>query len=171
MSLWPAASLPLTDPARRAFMSNGSCFGGSHIASKKEIMDMLKLAAEKNVRPWVDQVLPMSEAGKAIQGVKDNKVGSQRILPCMFTTEDFPIGPIPIRVEERLEVKRVKCSNQVVSTSITARRVIGMRQQVPIVPPPRCGNEPPRRSGRHAYLSRYPVLPFLKGSIDAVVKP
>jgi hypothetical protein len=64
------------DPSRRAFMSNGSCFGGSHIASKKEIKEMLKLAAEKNVRPWVDQVLPMSEAGKAIQGVADNKVST-----------------------------------------------------------------------------------------------
>lgn len=78
---------------------------------------MLKLAAEKNVRPWVDQVLPMSEAGKAIQGVKDNKVGPERILLYMCTTKDFSIGPIPIRVEERLEVKRVKYRNQVVFIS------------------------------------------------------
>lgn len=82
-------------------MSNCSAFGGSHIGSKKEILEMLKLAAEKNVRPWVDQVLPMSEAGKAIQGVKDNKVSSF----CRMKgsgADLLAIGPIPIRSQARL---------------------------------------------------------------------
>lgn len=82
-------------------MSNCSAFGGSHIASKKEIMEMLKLAAEKNVRPWVDQVLPMSEAGKAIQGVKDNKVRSAR-LQGEADADLLATGPIPIRPQAGL---------------------------------------------------------------------
>ena len=69
----PDANTPWEIPGM-ALLGNGSCLGGSHIGSKKEILAMLDLAAEKGVRPWVDQILPMSEAGRAIQGVKDNKV-------------------------------------------------------------------------------------------------
>ena len=35
-----------------AFILNNSFFGGSHLGSKKEAVEMLKLAAEKNVKPW-----------------------------------------------------------------------------------------------------------------------
>lgn len=41
---------------------------------------MLKLAAEKGVRPIIDQVLPMSQAGKAIEAVKNNKVRYRFVL-------------------------------------------------------------------------------------------
>ncbi|KAJ9116270.1 hypothetical protein QFC24_006787 [Naganishia onofrii] len=75
----PDANTPWEIPGM-ALLGNGSCLGGSHIGSKKEILAMLDLAAEKGVRPWVDQILPMSEAGKAIQGVKDNKVRYRYVL-------------------------------------------------------------------------------------------
>jgi hypothetical protein len=87
-------------------MSNCSAFGGSHIASKKEILEMLKLAAEKNVRPWVDQVLPMSEAGKAIQGVEDNKVSSFGNV-VVAGADFFVIGPIPIRPQAGLGLSAI----------------------------------------------------------------
>ena len=35
-----------------AFALNNSFFGGSHIGSKKEAVEMLELAVEKKVRPW-----------------------------------------------------------------------------------------------------------------------
>ncbi len=57
-----------------AFAPNASCIGGSHIGSKKECLAMLKIASEKNVRPIIDQVLPMSQAAKAIESVKTNQV-------------------------------------------------------------------------------------------------
>lgn len=41
---------------------------------------MLKLAAEKNVRPIIDQVFPMKDAAKAIKGVKENKVRYRYVL-------------------------------------------------------------------------------------------
>jgi alcohol dehydrogenase (NADP+) len=41
---------------------------------------MLKLASEKNVRPILDEVLPMSQAGKAIEAVKTNKVRYRFVL-------------------------------------------------------------------------------------------
>lgn len=31
---------------------NGSYFGGSHLGSKKEAVEMLKLAAESHLKPW-----------------------------------------------------------------------------------------------------------------------
>jgi alcohol dehydrogenase (NADP+) len=42
--------------------------------------EMLKLAAEKNIRPVIDEILPMSQAGKAIENVKNNKVRYRYVL-------------------------------------------------------------------------------------------
>ena len=33
-------------------LKNGCFVGGSHIGSKKECLEMLKIAAEKQIRPW-----------------------------------------------------------------------------------------------------------------------
>ena len=59
---------------------NGTSIGSSHIGSKVEAYEMLKLAAEKGVKPIIDQILPMSQAGKAIQAVHDNKVRYRFVL-------------------------------------------------------------------------------------------
>lgn len=63
-----------------AMASNASSIGTTHIGSKKEANEMLKLAAEKGVRPVIDQVLPMKEAGKAVEAVKNNKVRYRFVL-------------------------------------------------------------------------------------------
>ena len=34
------------------FASNACFFGGSHIGSKKEALEMLDLAAKKGIKPW-----------------------------------------------------------------------------------------------------------------------
>lgn len=44
-----------------SFLSNGGSFGSSLLGSKAEALDMLKLAAEKGVRPMVEEI-PISEA-------------------------------------------------------------------------------------------------------------
>ncbi|WRT67963.1 uncharacterized protein IL334_004937 [Kwoniella shivajii] len=64
----------------QAMASNASALGASHIGSKKEVNQMLKLAAEKGIRPIIDQVLPMSQAGKAIEAVKNNDVRYRFVL-------------------------------------------------------------------------------------------
>lgn len=50
-----AVGLPDDDlPPVNAFtlLNNGSKIGGSHIGTKEECIEMLKLAAEKGVKPW-----------------------------------------------------------------------------------------------------------------------
>ncbi|KZO92823.1 NADPH-dependent alcohol dehydrogenase [Calocera viscosa TUFC12733] len=62
-----------------AFTTNGSLFGGSKIGSKKEALAMLKLAAEKGVKPWIEE-LPMSKAGEAVERLKKNDVRYRFVL-------------------------------------------------------------------------------------------
>ncbi|WWC88653.1 uncharacterized protein L201_003566 [Kwoniella dendrophila CBS 6074] len=71
---------PWKDLQPQAMASNAACIGGSHIGSKKEVNQMLKLAAEKGIKPIIDEVLPMSQAAKAIEGVKNNKVRYRYVL-------------------------------------------------------------------------------------------
>lgn len=39
--------------------SNAGYIGGSHIGSKKECLDMLKLVADKGVHPWIQVRAPV----------------------------------------------------------------------------------------------------------------
>ncbi|KAJ3551207.1 hypothetical protein NM688_g4840 [Phlebia brevispora] len=68
-------------PTLHAFdlVPNGAYIGGSHVGSKTECMEMLKLAAEKGVKPWIEE-LPMSQVKDAIQGVLHNKVRYRYVL-------------------------------------------------------------------------------------------
>ncbi|OJT06217.1 NADP-dependent alcohol dehydrogenase 6 [Trametes pubescens] len=75
----PDVDQPL--PAIHPFdvMNNGSLVGGSHIGSKEDMLEMLALAAEKGVKPWI-QELPMKDAGKALEGVQAGKVRYRYVL-------------------------------------------------------------------------------------------
>ncbi|TLS23516.1 uncharacterized protein PpBr36_06083 [Pyricularia pennisetigena] len=66
---------PMPELTAFAFAPNAAKLTGSHLGNHQEMDDMLKLAAEKNVKPWVETV-DVSEEGckKAVEGVKDNKV-------------------------------------------------------------------------------------------------
>merc|ERR1712225_94696 len=70
---------PLPQIPAFAFASNGAFFGGTHIGNKKECVEMLKLAASKGIKTWVEE-LSMKDASKAVQGVKDNKVRYRYVL-------------------------------------------------------------------------------------------
>lgn len=52
---------------------------GSLIGSPAEISEMLNLAAEKNVQPWI-QERPMKEANQAIQDMEDGKARYRYVL-------------------------------------------------------------------------------------------
>ena len=47
------------------FISKGVKLGGSMIGSPRQIEEMLKLAAEKGVKPWINKY-PLREANKAV---------------------------------------------------------------------------------------------------------
>jgi alcohol dehydrogenase (NADP+) len=48
--------------------------------AQTEILEMLDLMVEKNIRPIIHEILPMSRAGEAIEGVKTNKVRYRYVL-------------------------------------------------------------------------------------------
>lgn len=54
-------------------------FSGSLIGSPSEICEMLELAAEKKVHPWIEEV-PMKEANKAIQDMDAGKARYRYVL-------------------------------------------------------------------------------------------
>ncbi|KDN53332.1 GroES-like protein [Tilletiaria anomala UBC 951] len=63
----------------QAFAGNGCFFGSSHIGSRKEVLSMLKLAADKEIKPWIE-VLPMSRCSEAVKRVSDNDVKYRFVL-------------------------------------------------------------------------------------------
>jgi alcohol dehydrogenase (NADP+) len=66
---------PLPQLMAQDFAPNGSSMGTSHIGCRTEALAMLKLVAEKKLKPMIETV-EISEDGckKVVQGVHDNKV-------------------------------------------------------------------------------------------------
>lgn len=66
---------PLPTMMAQIFTSNGSKIGGSHLGSKPEMIEMLKLASEKGIHPMIETI-DISEEGckKAVEKVKVNDV-------------------------------------------------------------------------------------------------
>ncbi|MCJ1404665.1 hypothetical protein MMC11_007891 [Xylographa trunciseda] len=66
---------PLPKIMAQDFAPNGCKIGGSHIGSRPEMIQMLKLASEKNIKPII-QTLEISEVGckEAVEKVKVNDV-------------------------------------------------------------------------------------------------
>jgi alcohol dehydrogenase (NADP+) len=48
-------------------MENGCLIGASHLGSRKEMVRMLKLAADRGIKPFVEEI-PVSERGIAEAG-------------------------------------------------------------------------------------------------------
>lgn len=70
---------PLPAMMAMGFAANGAALVGTHIGSKKEAMAMLQMCADKKIVPIIEE-LPMKDAGKAVQNVKDNKVRYRHVL-------------------------------------------------------------------------------------------
>lgn len=66
---------PLPKMMAQDFAPNGAKIGGSHIGSRPELLAMLKLASEKNIKPMIETV-DISEKGckEAVERVKTNDV-------------------------------------------------------------------------------------------------
>ncbi|KAI0364067.1 GroES-like protein [Pilatotrama ljubarskyi] len=76
----PPADEPM--PTLHAFdlTSNAGCFiGGSLLGSKDDMKHMLNLAAEKGVKPWIEE-LPMNRAKEALEGLKAGKPRYRYVL-------------------------------------------------------------------------------------------
>ena len=54
--------------ARYVFFFADQLLGSSHIGSKTEALSMLKLAAEKDVKPWIE-LIDMKDCSKAVERV------------------------------------------------------------------------------------------------------
>ncbi|THH04640.1 hypothetical protein EW146_g10127, partial [Bondarzewia mesenterica] len=59
---------PLPQIAAFDLLVNGCALAGSHIGSKKEVVEMLKLASEQDLRSWIE-VLPMSKLKEGVEKV------------------------------------------------------------------------------------------------------
>ncbi|KAG8861344.1 hypothetical protein FRB91_008210 [Serendipita sp. 411] len=68
-------------PAIHAFelIIKGITIGGSPISSPDDIREMLQLAADRNVRPWI-QERPMTEANKAVVDLGNDKARYRYVL-------------------------------------------------------------------------------------------
>ncbi|KAI1103710.1 NADPH-dependent medium chain alcohol dehydrogenase [Jackrogersella minutella] len=66
---------PIKNVSPKQFMANGSSIGASHIGSRAECLDMLRLAAERRLFPMVETV-KVSEEGcaEAVERVRRNDV-------------------------------------------------------------------------------------------------
>jgi len=53
-------------------IANGIKVGGSAIGAPREIEEMLQLAADKKIKPWV-QERPMEDANKVVVDFEDGK--------------------------------------------------------------------------------------------------
>ncbi|KAG9118685.1 NADP-dependent alcohol dehydrogenase, partial [Ceratobasidium sp. 392] len=73
----PDSLLPQIGPMD--IVGNGCRLAGSLIGSKKEAIEMLQLAARKNIQPWV-QVFPMSRIKQAVEGMKAGKPKYRYVL-------------------------------------------------------------------------------------------
>jgi alcohol dehydrogenase (NADP+) len=69
----------LSNITSQTLSGNGAALASSHIGCKTEAIRMLKLAAEKGVKPWIN-VIPMKEAAKAIKAVEAGTVRYRTIL-------------------------------------------------------------------------------------------
>jgi alcohol dehydrogenase (NADP+) len=71
---------PLPGFNAMSLLGNGVVLGGSHVDSEKKCIQMLQLAANKGVKPWITQ-LPMSDAKKAVEAVNMNDLkGKYRFM-------------------------------------------------------------------------------------------
>ncbi|EGP90904.1 uncharacterized protein MYCGRDRAFT_31826 [Zymoseptoria tritici IPO323] len=62
----------LPDMTAFAFIAKGVKFGGSMIGSPAQIEEMLQLAADKQIKPWINKY-PMKDANKAIVDMEEGK--------------------------------------------------------------------------------------------------
>lgn len=69
----------LSNVRSQTLSDNAVSIASSHLGNRSEMLRMLDLAAEKDVKPWIT-VMPMKDAAKAIKAVEDNSVRYRSVL-------------------------------------------------------------------------------------------
>ncbi|KAG9120455.1 NADP-dependent alcohol dehydrogenase [Ceratobasidium sp. 392] len=70
---------PLPQIIPMDLISNGCRLGGSAIGSKKEALDMMQLAVDKKIEPWIE-LYPMSKVKEAVEAMKAGKAKYRFVL-------------------------------------------------------------------------------------------
>jgi alcohol dehydrogenase (NADP+) len=60
-------------------ISNGIKVGGSAIGSPQDIKDMLDLAVQRNIKPWIQQI-PLKDANRAVVDLHAGKARYRYVL-------------------------------------------------------------------------------------------
>jgi alcohol dehydrogenase (NADP+) len=69
----------LSNVRSQTLSDNAVSLSSSHLGNNAELRQMLQLAADKGIKPWVT-VMPMKDAAKAIKAVEDNSVRYRSVL-------------------------------------------------------------------------------------------
>lgn len=69
----------LSNVRSQTLSGNGAAIASSHLGNRGEVLQMLQLAAEKDIKPWVT-VMQMKDAAKAIKAVEENSVRYRSVL-------------------------------------------------------------------------------------------
>ena len=80
---WNSVGLPSGDVKVNNFdfLSNGCFIGSSHLGSRREMLEMLDLVAEKGIKSWVEEI-PISREGLQ-QAMDKLEKSSVRYRSCM----------------------------------------------------------------------------------------
>jgi len=64
-----------------SFAPNGAIIGGSHIGCRKEMLAMLELVGDKNIKSWIEEI-PISAEGikEAVTRLKENDIRYRFVL-------------------------------------------------------------------------------------------
>lgn len=85
---WNSVGMPSGNlsVANQDFISNGCFIGSSHLGSRREMLEMFELAAEKGVKSWVEEI-PIGAEGlkKAMDNLQNSSV---RYRSCMVGYEE-----------------------------------------------------------------------------------
>lgn len=76
---WVSVGLPEGEDGinvrNQTFLGNGCFFGSSHLGSRREALKMLDLAAEKGIKPWVEEVkIGEGELGRTLKRLEEGDV-------------------------------------------------------------------------------------------------
>ena len=86
---WNSVGLPGGDGLtvrNQDFLSNGCYIGSSHLGSRREMLEMLKLAADNGIKSWVEMGISSTEGLQlAMENLRTSKV---RYRSCMVNYDE-----------------------------------------------------------------------------------
>ncbi|KAF7564003.1 hypothetical protein G7046_g95 [Stylonectria norvegica] len=113
---WNSVGLPGGDGIQvrnQDFISNGCFIGSSHLGSRREMLEMLQLAADRGIKSWIDEI-PLSTEGlqKAMDNLKKSSVRSQSPTSTNAEARNF-------RLKLALRFRRTCSKSEIISVGIS----------------------------------------------------